>query len=113
PVPSPPTRRPRNDGPVRGRQTGPCRLTLTATGATSRIRRPLTSTTAGALALLGALLGVAGAYAALAALYRADLGYLTPPPLLYLVLVVVGMPPAAAARAGPPRAASRRPSPGR
>jgi len=50
--------------------------TLTATGATSRIRRALTAATAGALALLGALLGIAGAYLTLAATYLDDLGYL-------------------------------------
>ena len=51
-------------GLIRGESSGDLR-TLTATGATSRIRRTLTATTAGALALLGALLGVAGAYVAL------------------------------------------------
>jgi putative ABC transport system permease protein len=62
------------------------------TGATSRIRRTLTATTAGALALLGALLGVAGAYLALAATYFDDLGYLSRIPVLSLVLIVVGVP---------------------
>src|SRR5262249_16688892 len=57
--------------------------TLTAAGATSRIRRTLTATTAGALALLGALLGVAGAYVTLAALYYDDLGYLRDLPVLF------------------------------
>ena len=49
-------------GLIRSESAGDLR-TLTATGADSRIRRTLTATTAGALALLGALLGVAGAYA--------------------------------------------------
>ena len=71
--------------------------TLTATGATSRIRRSLTATTAGALALLGAVLGVVGAYVILAATYYDDLGYLSDVPALYLVLAVVGVPLAAAA----------------
>jgi putative ABC transport system permease protein len=71
--------------------------TLTATGATSRIRRTLTATTAGALALLGALLGLAGAYVALGATYIDDLSYLSQIPVLYLVLMVVGVPWAAIA----------------
>ena len=50
--------------------------TLTATGADSNIRRTLTATTAGALALLGALLGVTSAYVVLLAMYHDDLGYL-------------------------------------
>ena len=83
-------------GLIRSESAGDLR-TLTATGATSRIRRTLTATTAGALALLGALLGVAGAYVVLAALYRDDLGYLSDVPVLYLVLAVVGVPLAAAA----------------
>ena len=51
-------------GLIRGESAGDLR-TLTAAGATSSIRRTLTATTAGALALLGALLGVAGAYVVL------------------------------------------------
>jgi putative ABC transport system permease protein len=51
----------------------------------------------GALALLGALLGVAGAYVVLAATYYDDLGYLNHVPFPYLALAVVGVPPAAAA----------------
>jgi putative ABC transport system permease protein len=83
-------------GLIRGESAGDLR-TLTATGATSRIRRTLTATTAGALALLGAVLGVAGAYIALAATYHDDLGYLGDVPFLYLALAVVGVPLAAAA----------------
>ena len=71
--------------------------TLTATGATSRVRRTLTAATAGALALLGALLGVAGAYVALGATYLDDLGHLGRIPVLSLALIVVGVPLAAAA----------------
>jgi putative ABC transport system permease protein len=78
-------------GLIRGESTGDLR-TLTAAGATSRIRRTLTATTAGALALLGALLGVAGAYISLAALYHNDLGYLRDVPVTYLVLAVTGVP---------------------
>jgi putative ABC transport system permease protein len=83
-------------GLIRGESAGDLR-TLTAAGATSRIRSTLTATTAGALALLGALLGVAGACIALAATYRDDLGYLSDVPVLYLFLGVVGVPLAAAA----------------
>ena len=83
-------------GLIRAESAGDLR-TLTAAGATSRIRRTLTATTAGALALLGALLGVAGAYVALVATYLDDLGYLGRIPVLYLVLMVVGVPWAAIA----------------
>jgi putative ABC transport system permease protein len=71
--------------------------TLTATGATPGIRRTLTATTAGALALLGALLAIGGAYAVVAAIYVDDLGYLSNVPFLYLALGIVGVPLAAAA----------------
>jgi putative ABC transport system permease protein len=83
-------------GLIRSETAGDLR-TLTATGATSRIRRTLTATTAGALALLGALLGLAGAYVALGATYLDDLAYLSRIPVLYLVLMVVGVPWAAIA----------------
>ena len=83
-------------GLIRSESAGDLR-TLTATGATGRIRRTLTAATAGALALLGALLGVAGAYLALAATYHDDLGYLGRIPVLSLVLIVVGVPLTAAA----------------
>src|SRR5262249_19284989 len=82
-------------GLIRGESAGDLR-TLTAAGATPGIRRTLTATTAGALALLGALLGVAGAYVALAATYHDDLDYLSDVPLLYLTLAVVGVPICAA-----------------
>jgi putative ABC transport system permease protein len=83
-------------GLIRSESAGDLR-TLTATGATSRIRRTLTATTAGALALLGAALGVAGAYIVLAAMYHDDIGYLSDVPVLYLVVALVGVPLAAAA----------------
>ena len=83
-------------GLIRSESAGDLR-TLTATGATSRIRRTLTAATAGGLALLGALLGVAGAYLMLAATYFDKLDYLGRIPVLYLVLMVVGIPLAAAA----------------
>jgi putative ABC transport system permease protein len=83
-------------GLIRSESAGDPR-TLTATGATPSIRRTLTAATAGAPALLGALLGVAGAYVVLLALYHDDLGYLSDAPLLYLTVAVVGVPLAAAA----------------
>jgi putative ABC transport system permease protein len=83
-------------GLIRGESAGDLR-TLTASGATARIRRTLTATTAGALALLGALLGVAGAYIALCALHYDDLGYPRHVPVLYLALAVAGVPLAAVA----------------
>jgi putative ABC transport system permease protein len=82
-------------GLIRSETAGDLRI-LTATGATGRTRRTLTAATAGALALLGALLGVAGAYAVLMATYHDDLAYLAVP-VLYLVLIVVGVPLTAAA----------------
>ena len=78
-------------GLIRSESAGDLR-TLTATGATSRTRRTLTGATAGALALLGALLGVAGAYGALTTTYLGDLGYLSRVPVLSLALIVVGVP---------------------
>ena len=70
--------------------------TLTAAGAARRTRRTLTAATAGGLALLGALLGSAGAYLALAAGHLSDLGALSRVPLLYLAITVLGVPVAAA-----------------
>jgi putative ABC transport system permease protein len=83
-------------GLIRSESSGDLRI-LTATGATPGIRRTLTAATAGALALLGALLGIAGAYIVLLAMYHDDLGYLGDVPVLYLALAVVGVPLAAAA----------------
>jgi putative ABC transport system permease protein len=83
-------------GLIRSESAGDVR-TLTATGATSRIRRTLTAATAGGLALLGALLGVAGAYLMLAATYYDKLDHLGRIPVLYLGVMVVGIPVAAAA----------------
>jgi putative ABC transport system permease protein len=83
-------------GLIRSESAGDLR-TLTAAGATSRVRRTLTAATAGGLAFLGALLGVAGAYVVVAATYLDDLGYLGRIPVLYLVLMGVGVPLAAAA----------------
>jgi putative ABC transport system permease protein len=66
--------------------------TLTATGAASHTRRTLTACTAGALAVLGIVLGIAGAYAALMAGFHAQLYRLTPLPLAQLLPLAVGLP---------------------
>jgi putative ABC transport system permease protein len=83
-------------GLIRSESAGDLR-TLTATGATPRIRRTLTATTAGALALLGAALGVGGAYVVLSATYHDDLAHLGDVPVPYLVLMVLVLPALAAA----------------
>jgi putative ABC transport system permease protein len=69
--------------------------TLTATGASSTVRRTLTGATAGALAMLGALLGIAGAYLALIAWHRSNLHTLSHVPVVNLVVIMVGLPLAA------------------
>jgi putative ABC transport system permease protein len=71
--------------------------TLAATGASSRTRRAVTGATAGALAALGAIVGTAGAYAALLAWHRSDLTPLSQVPVLNLVTIIVGLPVLAAA----------------
>src|SRR4029078_2952423 len=70
---------------------------LPAAGAASMLRPSLTATTAGALALLGALLGVAGAYVVLLAIYHDDLRHLSSVPLSSLAVAVVSLPLAASA----------------
>jgi len=82
-------------GLIRSEAAGDLR-TLTASGATSSTRRTLTAATAGTLALLGVLVGTAGAYLALTAGYHNDLGTLSRVPLLHLTVTVVGLPMAAA-----------------
>jgi putative ABC transport system permease protein len=66
--------------------------TLTAAGASSTTRRSLTGATSGALALLGAVLGTAGAYAALLAWHRSDLSPLGHVPLADLLIILIGLP---------------------
>jgi putative ABC transport system permease protein len=66
--------------------------TLAATGAGSWTRRTLTAATAAALGLLGALLGTAGAYAALLVWHRSHLSPLSRVPVTNLVLIVAGLP---------------------
>jgi putative ABC transport system permease protein len=82
-------------GLIRAEGSGDLR-TLTAIGATSMTRRTLTATTAGTLALLGALLGSGAAYLALAAGHRSDISVLSQVPVLDLTITVVGVPAAAA-----------------
>jgi putative ABC transport system permease protein len=82
-------------GLIRAEAAGDVR-TLTAIGAASTTRRTLTATTAGTLALLGALLGSSAAYLALAAGHRSDLSVLSRVPVLDLAITIVGVPVAAA-----------------
>lgn len=78
-------------GLIRSEAEGDIR-TLTATGATSSIRRSLTAATAGSLALLGAVVGTTGAYLGFAAGYAHDLATLQPPPFLHFVVILIGLP---------------------
>jgi putative ABC transport system permease protein len=82
-------------GLIRAEAAGEVR-TLTAIGATSSTRRTLTATTAGTLALLGALLGSGAAYLALAAGHRSDISVLSRVPVLDLAITIAGVPAAAA-----------------
>jgi putative ABC transport system permease protein len=82
-------------GLIRGEAAADVR-TLTATGATSGTRRMLTAATSGALALLGVVLGTAGAYVALMAAHVRDLGELSSIPAAHLAAIIVGTPAAAA-----------------
>jgi putative ABC transport system permease protein len=85
-------------GLVRTETAGDLR-TLTAVGAPRRVRRAVTGVTAGALALLGAVLGTAGAYAGLGAGYADDLAALRPVPVANLLTIAIGLPIVAAAAA--------------
>jgi putative ABC transport system permease protein len=70
--------------------------TLTATGASGRIRRTITATTAGTLAFTGALVGIVGGYIAAIGFASGSsldgLSSLTSIPLGNLLAVLVGMP---------------------
>jgi putative ABC transport system permease protein len=69
---------------------------LTATGASRSTRRRITGVTAGALGLLGALLGTALAYVALIAFFRTQLGAtLGHIPVQDLAIIIIGLPVAA------------------
>lgn len=78
-------------GLIRSETAGDLR-TLTATGASSSTRRAITGATSGALALLAAVLGTAGAYAALLVWYRSDLNPLGRVPVTNLIIILVGLP---------------------
>ena len=69
--------------------------TLTAAGASSATRRTLNAASAGALALLGGILGTAAAYLALIAWHWHDVSYLNPPPYADLAVLILGLPVAA------------------
>ncbi|MCU1456638.1 MAG: hypothetical protein JWL73_730, partial [Actinomycetia bacterium] len=71
--------------------------TLTATGAGATTRRALSASTAAALVVPGVVLGTVGAYVALLAAFRTDLGRLAPVPVVSLLTLVVGLPLAATA----------------
>jgi putative ABC transport system permease protein len=71
--------------------------TLAATGASSATRRSITAATAGALALIGAALGVAAAYLAALAYLRnsalgGGIGALGNAPLANLLALLIGLP---------------------
>jgi putative ABC transport system permease protein len=83
-------------GLIRSEAAGDLRI-LAATGASSTTRRTLTATTAGALAYLGAMIGTAGAYAALLAWNRSNLAPLSHVPTLNLIVILVGLPALATA----------------
>lgn len=78
-------------GLIRSETAGDLR-TLAATGASSTTRRSITGATSGALGFLGAVLGTAGAYAALVVWYRSDLNPLGRVPVINLIVILVGLP---------------------
>jgi putative ABC transport system permease protein len=82
-------------GLIRGEATRDLR-TLAATGAASRVRRNLTATTAGALALAGVALGTGAAYLGFTAANLSDLGALSSVPARHLAVIAVGVPVIAA-----------------
>jgi putative ABC transport system permease protein len=97
-------------GLLRAESAGDMR-TLTATGASSGVRRVITASTAAALAALGVALGIAGAYLGLAV---GRVPNLLPVPALDLLAIAAGLPLAAAAAGGllagrEPKALARRP----
>jgi putative ABC transport system permease protein len=88
-------------GLIRSETAGDLR-TLAATGASSGTRRTLTAATAGALALLGAVLGTVAGYVAAAGWFRSSslnggLSALGNVPVTNLLLILLGMPLIAAA----------------
>ena len=85
-------------GLIRNETAGDLR-TLTATGASANTRRTLNAASAGALALLGGILGTAAAYVALVAWHWHHVSYLDRPPYAELAILIVGLPIVAAAGA--------------
>jgi putative ABC transport system permease protein len=79
-------------GLIRGETAGDLR-TLTAAGASARIRRALTGVTAGALALLGAVLGTVMGFLAAFAFSHSDItGTFGNMPWADIAVLIVGMP---------------------
>jgi putative ABC transport system permease protein len=82
-------------GLLRGETASDVRI-LAATGAGSTARRAISATTAGALALIGAVIGTVAGYIAAIGFYRASrldtLSSLTSVPVTNLLLIIVGMP---------------------
>ena len=66
--------------------------TLHAAGATGRIRRAITASTCGVLALAGAALAVVISYAALLAGYWPETDRLADVPVAHLTTLTVGLP---------------------
>jgi putative ABC transport system permease protein len=88
-------------GLIRSETAGDLR-TLTATGASSATRRTIAAVTAGAMGLVGAVLGAIAGYIALAGWFRSSqlnggLSALGHVPWFNLFLLVIAMPLAAAA----------------
>ncbi len=69
---------------------------LTAAGAGSTARRAISAATAGALALIGAVVGIVAGYVAAIGFFRASqldsLSSLTSVPVASLLLILIGMP---------------------
>jgi putative ABC transport system permease protein len=86
-------------GLIRSETAGELRI-IVATGASSRTRRGITAATAGALALIGAVIGTAAAYVAVIGFSRTNsldgLSSLTSVPIANLLAVLIGMPVVAA-----------------
>ena len=82
-------------GLIRSETAGDLRI-LSATGASSRTRRSLTAATAGALALIGAVVGTLASYLAMIGFSRTSaldgLHSLTSVPVANLLMILVAMP---------------------
>ena len=66
--------------------------TLTASGASSRVRRTVTAATAGGLAVFGVVIGLFGAYLGLVAIYQGALDDISRVPVAYLAAIGAGLP---------------------